>query len=156
MLIDSVLGLDPAKPLIERQAPRSYRLTRDDANVVQVLHTNSGVLGQVSFTGSLDLCINGGKQQPFCKGHYIRKLINLLQIIKLISSTIFCYSGRSRCSHFLSVCYLANAIFKHKVFAAVPCPRGCIKSNKLPVTQITPYGSKLVQMMHIGQDVPEE
>lgn len=75
MLIDSVLGLDPAKPLIERQAPRSYRLTRDDADVVQVLHTNSGVLGQVSFTGSLDLCINGGKQQPFCKGHYIRKLI---------------------------------------------------------------------------------
>ncbi|KAG4068122.1 hypothetical protein HA402_001547 [Bradysia odoriphaga] len=130
-----IIGLDPAKPLIERQAPRSYRLTRDDADVVQVIHTNSGGLGQVSFSGSLDLCINGGKQQPFCKGHIIR---------------------RSRCSHFLSVCYLANAIFKHKIFPAVPCPRGCTKSNRLPVTQITPYGSKLVQMMHIGQDVPEE
>lgn len=77
-----------------------------------------------------------------------------LEIMKF--SQPFSKLGRSRCSHFLSVCYLANAIFKHKLFPAVPCQRGCIKSNRLPVTQITPYGSKLVQMMHIGQDVPEE
>lgn len=60
-------GLDPARPLIERHASHSYRLTRDDANVVQIIHTNAGTLGQQSLTGSLDLCINGGSLQPFCR-----------------------------------------------------------------------------------------
>lgn len=59
--------MDPARPLIEQHASRSYRLTRDDANVVQIIHTNAGTLGQKSFTGSLDLCINGGSLQPFCR-----------------------------------------------------------------------------------------
>lgn len=60
-------GLDPARPLIEKHASHGYRLTRDDAHVVQILHTNAGTLGQESLTGSLDLCINGGSLQPFCK-----------------------------------------------------------------------------------------
>lgn len=60
-------GLDPARPLIEQHASRDYRLTRDDARVVQIIHTNAGTLGQVSLTGSIDLCINGGRSQPFCR-----------------------------------------------------------------------------------------
>lgn len=60
-------GLDPARPLIEQVASRDYRLTRDDAQIVQVMHTNAGTLGQISLTGSLDLCINGGRSQPFCR-----------------------------------------------------------------------------------------
>lgn len=63
----SVSGLDPARPLIEKHASHSYRLTRDDADVVQIIHTNAGTLGQQSLTGSVDLCINGGSLQPFCK-----------------------------------------------------------------------------------------
>lgn len=63
----SFSGLDPARPLIEQHASHDYRLTRDDADVVQIIHTNAGTLGQVSFTGSLDLCINGGRLQPFCR-----------------------------------------------------------------------------------------
>lgn len=59
-------GLDPARPIVEFHASRSYRLTRDDAEFVQIIHTNAGLLGQISFTGNLDLCINGGKIQPFC------------------------------------------------------------------------------------------
>lgn len=62
-----IIGLDPARPLIEKHASHSYRLTRDDANVVQIIHTNAGTLGQQSLTGSLDLCINGGSLQPFCR-----------------------------------------------------------------------------------------
>lgn len=61
-----IIGLDPARPLIEQHASRDYRLTRDDADVVQIMHTNAGTLGQISLTGSLDLCINGGRLQPFC------------------------------------------------------------------------------------------
>lgn len=60
-------GLDPARPLIEQLANSGYRLTRDDADVVQIIHTNAGTLGQKSFSGSLDLCINGGSLQPFCR-----------------------------------------------------------------------------------------
>lgn len=64
-------GLDPARPLIENKASAQFRLTRDDANVVQIIHTNAGGLGQISRTGSVDFCINGGKMQPFCHGHLI-------------------------------------------------------------------------------------
>lgn len=63
----SFTGLDPARPLVEQHASREYRLTRDDAHVVQIIHTNAGTLGQLSLTGSLDLCINGGRLQPFCR-----------------------------------------------------------------------------------------
>lgn len=66
-LVISPLGLDPARPLIEKHASQDYRLTRDDAEVVQIMHTNAGTLGQQSLTGSVDLCINGGSLQPFCR-----------------------------------------------------------------------------------------
>ncbi|XP_031636935.1 phospholipase A1-like [Contarinia nasturtii] len=136
-----IIGLDPARPLIERHASHGYRLTRDDANVVQIIHTNAGTLGQQSLTGSLDLCINGGSLQPFC-----RRGLRL---------------NRNRCSHFLSVCYLANAIFKHKLFPYKACPKGCVKNNS-PLFGLTRYTfkpmqySSLIKLMHIGQDVPEE
>lgn len=68
-------GLDPARPLIEKHGSRSYRLTRDDAEYVQIIHTNAGALGQLSYSGSLDLCINGGSFQPFCRGNPISKMI---------------------------------------------------------------------------------
>lgn len=66
-------GLDPARPLVENSAPGTSRLTRDDADVVQVIQTNAGVLGQLSQSGSLNFCVNGGRDQPYCKGHSIRK-----------------------------------------------------------------------------------
>ena len=68
-------GLDPARPLIERKKSKAFRLTKDDANVVQVIHTNAGYLGQAESPGHLNFCINGGKYQPYCKGHPIRKLL---------------------------------------------------------------------------------
>jgi len=134
-----IIGLDPARPLIEQHASRAFRLTRDDAKVVQIMHTNAGTLGQVAYTGSLDLCINGGMLQPFCRRGF--------------------RLNRNRCSHFLSVCYLANAIFKHKLFPFVPCRSGCI-SNNAPIFGYKALfrrpSSSLVSYMHIGQDVPEE
>lgn len=74
---------------------------------------------------------------------------------------VYLLIDRNRCSHFLSVCYLANAIFKHKLFPYKSCPRGCIRSNA-PLFGLTKYSfkpieySSLVKLMHIGQDVPEE
>lgn len=67
-----ILGLDPARPLIDRFANQRFRLTKDDAYQVQVIHTNAGFLGEVNQIGSVDFCVNGGTDQPNCKGHRIR------------------------------------------------------------------------------------
>ena len=48
-------------------------MTKDDAHQVQVIHTNSGILGEVNQVGHIDFCVNGGKMQPGCKGHILRK-----------------------------------------------------------------------------------
>lgn len=62
-------GLDPARPLIDRFASKYFRLTKDDAQQVQIVHTNAGFLGEVNQVGHLDFCVNGGQLQPGCKGH---------------------------------------------------------------------------------------
>jgi len=68
-----IIGLDPARPLIERNKSNTFRLTIDDASVIQVIHTNAGFLGQEDNTGHLNYCVNGGRIQPFCKGNPISK-----------------------------------------------------------------------------------
>ncbi|CAO1383441.1 unnamed protein product [Diamesa hyperborea] len=133
-----IIGLDPAKPLVENHASVAFRLTRDDAAHVQIIHTNAGFLGQSMLTGSIDFCINGGRVQPYCKGNAIR---------------------RARCSHFLSVCYLANSIYHHKKALGVPCPNGCTMNNRLPFhspkdNDIDVFHNKL-KYFQIGQDTPD-
>lgn len=161
----SCAGLDPARPLIEQVASRDYRLTRDDAQVVQIMHTNSGTLGQISLTGSLDLCINGGQVQPFCRRGFrlsmraIQHLQKRGRDIHILRFFFLIPTDRNRCSHFLAVCYLANAIFKHKLFPFRPCPSGCIGNNG-PIIGKSRYSykasfSSLINLMHIGQDVPD-
>ncbi|XP_026477668.1 phospholipase A1-like [Ctenocephalides felis] len=103
-----IIGLDPAKPLVDRFGSRKFRLTREDAHIVQVIHTNAGFLGEEAQVGHLDFCVNGGRIQPYCKGHPIR---------------------RSRCSHFLSACYLAQAVRSRTPLRGVPCNRGCPRSG---------------------------
>lgn len=44
-----------------------FRLTRDDANFVQVIHTNAGILGESAPIGHIDFCVNGGTMQPGCQ-----------------------------------------------------------------------------------------
>ncbi|KAJ8937906.1 hypothetical protein NQ318_009858 [Aromia moschata] len=65
----SELGLDPARPLIDRYANRNFKLTRDDAHQVQIIHTNAGFLGDVNQIGHIDFCVNGGRLQPNCNGN---------------------------------------------------------------------------------------
>lgn len=80
-----IIGLDPARPLIERKKSDHFRLTIDDANVIQVIHTNAGFLGQESNTGHLNYCINGGRMQPYCKGNIISTNIKSLIIFYSIN-----------------------------------------------------------------------
>ncbi|XP_013100403.1 lipase member H-A [Stomoxys calcitrans] len=134
-----IIGLDPAKPLIERKKSNQFRLSLDDANVIQVLHTNAGHLGQEENTGHLNYCINGGRVQPYCKGN------NPIR--------------RSRCSHFLSICYLASAMFKHRRYLGVPCPNGCVNISgpqRLPVSSKNPFEAVAqLREYYIGNDASD-
>lgn len=65
--------MDPARPLIDRYATKYFRLTKDDAYHVQIIHTNSGFLGEENQVGHVDFCVNGGMRQPGCKGNQVSK-----------------------------------------------------------------------------------
>ncbi|KAI5636171.1 lipase domain-containing protein [Phthorimaea operculella] len=67
-------GLDPARPLVSAYGSRLFRLGRDDAHVVQVIHTNAGFLGETGLVGHADFCVNGGRLQPGCHGHLMHRL----------------------------------------------------------------------------------
>ncbi|KAK3909245.1 Pancreatic lipase-related protein 2 [Frankliniella fusca] len=64
--IGRITGLDPALPAFASLSP-SWKLDPTDADFVDVVHTNAGVLGKVEPTGHVDFYVNGGSLQPFCK-----------------------------------------------------------------------------------------
>lgn len=59
------LGLDPAKPMFVF-ANDEHKLGRDDADFVDVVHTDSFARGVLSASGHLDHYMNGGIEQPGC------------------------------------------------------------------------------------------
>lgn len=63
--VSKITALDPAGPLFTDL----NRLTENDADVVEVIHTNS-LLGYFGKTGTADFYPNGGLLvQPGCEGH---------------------------------------------------------------------------------------
>ncbi|XP_028167627.1 phospholipase A1 isoform X1 [Ostrinia nubilalis] len=103
-----IVGLDPARPLVNAYGSSLFRLGRDDAHVVHVIHTNAGFLGETGLVGHADFCVNGGRLQPGCKGHMMRI---------------------SRCSHFKSSCYFAASVRRRLKLVGVPCDTSCPKES---------------------------
>ncbi|XP_069687333.1 phospholipase A1-like [Periplaneta americana] len=138
-----IIGLDPARPLIDQYASRAFRLTRDDAHIVQVIHTNAGFLGVEAPAGHIDFCVNNGQFQPGCKGHRLRQ---------------------ARCSHFQSACYFAETVAR-KTTMGIPCTAVCPRRNRylgfihgvpVPMGEETPDGATgtyCVSITH-GRDCP--
>ena len=62
----SIVGLDPAGPIFEEfdQYEKTQKLYRDDADFVQVIHTNTEQLGHKETMGHIDYYLNGGAKQP--------------------------------------------------------------------------------------------
>ncbi|KAL1117790.1 hypothetical protein AAG570_004105 [Ranatra chinensis] len=125
-----IIGLDPARPLVRQYGGRAFRLTKDDANVVQIIHTNAGLLGDLPIGGHVDFCVNGGHMQPECRreGRRIRQ---------------------ARCSHFMSGCYFSAFIGDGREYLAAPCTKDCRKITNLekysiPLGEHTP--ETLVQL----------
>lgn len=60
-----IVGLDPAGPLFNNK-PENKRLNKNDAEVVQVIHTSGGASGFKKRCGTIDFYPNGGITQPGC------------------------------------------------------------------------------------------
>ncbi|KAL9698114.1 hypothetical protein quinque_001555 [Culex quinquefasciatus] len=63
--IATIVALDPALPLFSIRKPEN-RVAEDDAEYVQVIHTNGGLLGFLEPIGTADFYPNGGRSQPGC------------------------------------------------------------------------------------------
>lgn len=92
-----IVGLDPAYPLFSRKNV-SNRLSADDADYVQVIHTNGGHLSIPYPVGDADFYPNWGRDQPGCGG----------------TKTDVCSHGRA---HKLYI----ESLSKDSVFTGLPC-----------------------------------
>lgn len=73
-----ITGLDPALPFFATN-DLNWKLDRNDADFVDVIHTNAGIYGKIEQCGDVDFYVNGGQNQPGCEQH-TSKLIFLLSI----------------------------------------------------------------------------
>ncbi|CAG9759298.1 unnamed protein product [Ceutorhynchus assimilis] len=64
-LVSSITGLDPAGPLYYKALPNN-RLNVNDAQYVEVIHTDAMFLGTNFHIGDIDYWPNGGLSQPGC------------------------------------------------------------------------------------------
>lgn len=47
----------------------SWKLDKEDALFVDVIHTNVGIFGKIEPTGHIDFYVNDGTYQPSCVDH---------------------------------------------------------------------------------------
>ncbi|XP_025420141.1 lipase member H-A-like isoform X4 [Sipha flava] len=93
------VGLDPALPLFY-STHLNRRLSRNDAEFVDVIHTNVLVQGQLSPCGDVDFYVNGGLSQPGCN-HSTEPFV---------------------CDHHMAPAYFAESINSITGFWSWPCP----------------------------------
>lgn len=104
--IGRITGLDPAGPVFQC-APESERLTENDGDFVDVVHTNGGCLlfghiGHNNRAGHQDFYVNGGESQPGCNPFIADLLISATEFFNQNNSTI--------CHHHRAVFYFIESI----------------------------------------------
>lgn len=72
-----IIAMDPAGPLFDTR-PEDKRLNKNDAEIVEVIHSDGGTFGFLNSCGTIDFFPNGGSSQPGCKR------IDLLDITSVI------------------------------------------------------------------------
>ena len=103
-ILDGIIGLDPAGPIFNDNFIDG-RLSKGDARFVQTLHVDAGELGIKEAISHQNIFINGGKNQPGCRGtiseaacSHIPFAINfLLEMIKQDSQNDLCYA-KAKCA----------------------------------------------------------
>ena len=67
-MIPKIFALDPTTSHFESNIYKGFEsLSRTDAEYVQVIHTNAGILGLQNAVGTTDFFPNGGIRQPGCE-----------------------------------------------------------------------------------------
>ena len=69
-------GLDPAGPLFHLTDPQG-KIYRTDAEVVDVIHTNGGFLGELTPLGTVDFFVDGGRSQHTCTNDFFGQSASL-------------------------------------------------------------------------------
>ncbi|XP_025197451.1 pancreatic lipase-related protein 2-like [Melanaphis sacchari] len=98
--IPRITGLDPVMPLYINTGPK-YRINKDDATFVDIIHTNGNSLGLFEPLGHIDFYPNGGKSQLNCK------------ILDKVTG--------GACSHAKALEYFAYSILTEEVCKAYQC-----------------------------------
>lgn len=63
--VGTIIGLDPALPRFNEDYEME-RLNQNDAEYVEIIHTNAKCYGMKKAIGKVDFYVNGGKHQPGC------------------------------------------------------------------------------------------
>ena len=103
--LDGIIGLDPAGPIFQDNFIDG-RLSKEDAKFVQTIHVDAGELGIDQAIGHQNIFINGGKNQPGCRGALSEALCShspfaynfLLHMIKQDPENDLCYA-KVKCAH---------------------------------------------------------
>ncbi|RZF45335.1 hypothetical protein LSTR_LSTR010422 [Laodelphax striatellus] len=102
-----ITGLDPALPLFDDLFNSGSSLSKEDAEFVDVIHSNGGMKGKSFDVGHIDFYANGGSLQPGCATtntscHHVRA-------VEIFAESIYSESGfyGFECSslmHYMSTC----------------------------------------------------
>ncbi|XP_013192735.1 lipase member H [Amyelois transitella] len=85
--IGRITALDPARPCFVRLA--EYRLDKNDAQFVQVVHSSAGILGLENPVGHADVYVNGVLvKQPECRDRSITLECDHAQAWRLYSESV--------------------------------------------------------------------
>ncbi|XP_060814962.1 pancreatic triacylglycerol lipase-like [Bombus pascuorum] len=127
-----ITGLDPAGPLFYIL---NCRLTSEDADFVDIIHTDAGFYGIVLRSGHVDFYPNGGhRPQPGCT------LINIP------------LSGPDFCSHHRSYMFYSESVRNHKAFIG-KCQGNCT-SDLVPMGFSTPKNTRGVYSLTTNAESP--
>lgn len=109
-----IIALDPAGPLFTTR-PEHERLNPNDADVVEVVHTDGGTFGYKAACGTIDFFPNGGQSQPGCTR------IDLLDVSSVTEAIT--------CDHHRSWEYYIEAVLNPNEFLGGKCKKGWIEKQ---------------------------
>ncbi|KAF8770476.1 pancreatic lipase-related protein 2-like isoform X2 [Argiope bruennichi] len=118
--IHRITALDPAGVTYTKDLPLHKRLDPDDADIVDVIHTNGGTglpyFGAYFPSGDADFYVNGGADQPSCKTSVLKGVtkLNFIYVIGLTSVPTIC-------SHSKVLDYYKLTINSPQKFVAYAC-----------------------------------
>lgn len=123
--IARITATDPARPLFETPwlLPEGSRLSKADAEFVDVIHTDAGNYGFTTAIGHIDFFPNGGKRfQPGCENNKDSMYLYLEEksFFKFLNKKLFCFSyfiGNPIYTnvlqlHYISFTHLLNFFFQ--------------------------------------------